>query len=397
MHATRVRGPLPVLLTLFIAVCGWTQSKDQSATFQITATHNAVSSTSGMQPPLRVAWSVNLGATVSYPLIAGGRVFVIAGDYTANSVNMYALDVRNGTVLWGPVAIARGYYWWAAAAYDNGKIFVVPNTVSGLVSGAMFAYDAASGKQLWSVALPGQYFFTSPPTALNGVVYTGGAGSGGTVYAVRETDGKVLWTGSVENGDGSSPAVSSNGVYVSYACPQSYRFNPATGALVWHYSGPCEGGGGLTPVLYQGGLYVRDSFFVPHNGTILNANTGAVLGYFDSVYPPVFSDGTAFYTQTNSLTAMDVETGEVYWTAAPATGDSYTISPVIVNGVVYVGTALGNVLGYKTSSGKKVVSTYVGYPVIGSEYNVSNPPVGMGAAQGVLVVPAGTHVVALKH
>ena len=272
MSNVRVRGRLIGALAMLSAVCGWAQTKDQVVTFQIAATHNAVSTTSGVQPPLRIAWSVDLGATVSYPLIAAGKVFVIAGDYFANGVNLYALDAATGTTVWGPVPIARGYYWWAAAAYDNGRIFVVPNSVSGFSSGAMFAYDAASGRQLWSMALPGQYMFNSPPTALNGIVYTGGAGTGGTIYAVRESDGKLLWNGAVMNGDDSSPAVSSNGVYVSYACPQTYRFGPTTGSQAWHYSGPCEGGGGSTPVLYQGSLYVRDSFINSHNGAVLGAN-----------------------------------------------------------------------------------------------------------------------------
>ena len=247
----------------------------------------------------------------------------------------------------------------------------------------MIAYDANTGKQLWSVALPGQYVFTSPPTALGGVVYTSGAGTGGTVYAVRETDGKVLWTGSVMNGDDSSPAVTTNGVYVSYACPQSYRFNPTKGILSWHFTGPCEGGGGSTPVLYDGFLYVRDSFINTHNGVVLNASTGGVQGYFDSNFTPVFLNGTAFYTKSNSINAVDVETGEAYWTASPPAFDSFSVSPVIVNGTVYLGTSSGNVLGDKASSGKKVVSTFVGYPIVGSEYGGTYS--GTAAAQGGIV------------
>lgn len=394
MSCSRVPGPL--VLSLFLSsLCCWAENKDQAVTFQITPTHNAVISTSGLQSPLRIAWSVDLGAAVSYPLIVPGKIFVIAGDYYSNGASLYCLSSSSGKPLWGPVPIPKGIYWWATAAYDNGQLFVVPDSVAGLFSGAMFAYDANTGKQLWTTSLPGQYFFSSPPTALNGVVYTGGAGTGGTIYAVRESDGKLLWSNSVMNGDTSSPAASSNGVYVSYACPQSYRFNPTSGSLTWHFSGPCEGGGGYTPVLYQGSLYVRDSFVNTHNGAVLNANTGTLQGYFDSNYAPVFQDGTAFYTESNSITAIDVETGEVYWTAAPPAGDAYSISPIIANNVVYVGTNQGNILGYRTSSGKKVVSNSVGYPISGGEYGWTYA--GLAAAQGLVVVPAGTHLVALKH
>src|SRR5205823_5221737 len=113
--------------------------------------------------------------------------------------------------------------------------------------GLMKAFSAATGILLWSVNLAGQYGFTSPPTAVNGVVFTGGAGTGGTVYAVNETNGAVLWTMQVENGDHSSPAVIAGNVYVSYACHQSYAFNAVTGQQLWNYSGGGEGGGGKRP------------------------------------------------------------------------------------------------------------------------------------------------------
>jgi len=48
---------------------------------------------------------------------------------------------------------------------------------------------------------------------------------------------RVLWTAPVENGDSSAPAVSHNGVYVSYVCPQTYRFNSTTGQQDWNYGG----------------------------------------------------------------------------------------------------------------------------------------------------------------
>ncbi len=113
----------------------------------------------------------------------------------------------------------------------------------------MKAFDAASGTLLWSVNLPDRSAFTSAPTAVNGTVFIGGAGIGGTVYAVDETNGAVLWTMPVENGDHSSPAVTGGNVYVSYACPQSYAFNAVTGQRLWEHDSCCQGGGGATPVV----------------------------------------------------------------------------------------------------------------------------------------------------
>src|SRR5207237_4327777 len=127
-----------------------------------------------------------------------------------------------GATVWGPVDLG-GIYSFSGIAYDNGLVFAVN------FDGVLQSFDAQIGMRNWLVQLPGQYAFTSPPSALNGVVYVGGAGSGGTLYAVQETNGNVLWTGSVENGDHSSPTVSNDGVYVSYACEQVYDFAPGSG------------------------------------------------------------------------------------------------------------------------------------------------------------------------
>jgi outer membrane protein assembly factor BamB len=60
--------------------------------------------------------------------------------------------------------------------------------------GLLRAFDATAGTLNWSVQLPGQHASSSLLLQTSGVVYVRGAGSGGTVYAVSETDGLVLWT-----------------------------------------------------------------------------------------------------------------------------------------------------------------------------------------------------------
>jgi outer membrane protein assembly factor BamB len=368
----------------------------ESVTYQINPTHTGAIKMAGLGWPLTVKWSVDLGAPVSYPLIACGRVFVLAGPDGLGDVNLYALDGQTGAVDWGPVLIPEGTYWWAAAAYDRGKVFVVPDTSNPFGEGAMLAFDASTGHELWSVTLSGQYLFNSAPTAVNGVVYTGGAGEAGTVYAVEEKSGKTLWTAGVANGNASSPAVTSTGVYVSYVCPQTYRFKPTTGALIWNYSGPCEGGGGATPVLYEGSLYVRDSLINSDNGAILKASDGTVTGYFNSEFAPAFLGGTVFYTESNSLTAVEISHGVTQWTAAPSKGDSYASPPIVVNQVVYVGTAAGNLEGYNALTGAKIFKVKVGAPISAYETdNYSSPLSGLGAGGGLIVVPATNLVVAI--
>ena len=354
---------------------------DQSITYQQNAAHDGFNPASKLVPPLTLKWRKDLTAlgasAISYPLIAQGLVVVTLRTEAGSSL-LVALDETNGRKVWS-VSIP-GTYGFADAAYDAGRVFVIDT------DGLLQAFDAAAGGLLWSVKLPNQYFFTSAPTAVNGLVYVGGAGSGGTLYAVDETNGNLIWTGEVENGDASSPAVVKGYVYVSYACPQSYCFQASNGRLVWHYSGPCEGGGGATPVVHLDSVYVRLAYFDNPQGLILDARTGAKVGGFDSDTPPAFVRNLAVELQSGTLRGLDTRDGSVRWSFA---GDgSLSSVPVIVNKTIYIGSYSGMIYGLN-SDGQEVWSASAGAPVPYSNEGGTEPTFGFGSGDGLLVVPAG--------
>jgi len=225
---------LGVIFTLF-ATTASAQVAQQARNFQINETHTGSTSVDRLIPPLKARWTVNFGQSISYPLIADGRVFVTVNNGTFSGTTLFALDATNGAVIWS--FALGGTFRFSASCYENGRVFAVND------NGLLRAFDAATGNQFWSAQLPGQFDFSSAPSVYQGVIYLGGAGSGGTVYAVSAATGAVLWTAPVANGDSSSPAVTSDGVYVSYACPNVYKLNPANGAQIWHYAPGCSGGG----------------------------------------------------------------------------------------------------------------------------------------------------------
>jgi outer membrane protein assembly factor BamB len=331
-------------------------------------------------------WSVNLGASISYPLIAGNLVFVTAGDNNSSGSRLYALDANTGIINWGPIEVGGGQPW-SGLAYDAGRIFTVNE------GGTMEAFDATTGVPDWSVQLPKQYVFSSPPTATGGLVYTGGAGSGGTLYAVDESTGAVVWTGSVMNGDNSSPAVSSGGVYVSYACGQTYDFAPLSGSLSWHVNTPCEGGGGKTPVLANGRVYVRDAQYP----AVYDANTGSLLGPFVSAGPaPAVSSSNVYDQETGTLTASGVPTGSpTIWSF---TGDgTLSSAPLVAGDDVFVAGTSGNVYALSAVTGSVAWSANAGAGIAApDEQNVSQPLTGLAESGGLLVVPAGSTLVAFR-
>jgi hypothetical protein len=109
-------------------------------------------------------------------------------------------------------------------------------------------YNATTGALNWTTQLQSPGDLDSPPTASNGVVYVSG---GGQLYAVSETDGSVVGSQQVENGDNSSPALNASSVFVSYACGLVYSFDRTTGTEQWFSNSSCEGGGGKTPVVQR--------------------------------------------------------------------------------------------------------------------------------------------------
>jgi outer membrane protein assembly factor BamB len=335
-------------------------------------------------PPLNDRWKHQFTGPVSYPLIANGMVYVTVADNGGGyGTNLYALDQTSGATVWTqPIS---GTYFWSNAAYDGKRVFVV-NT-----DGLLREFNASTGAPGWSVQLPGQYSFSSAPTADNGVVYVGGAGSGGTLYAVSETNGSVLWTQSVANGDDSSPALSPTNVFVSYACGLVYSFDRATGQRQWFSDGPCEGGGGKTSVYHGGKVYARDPIT---NNKILDADTGKLLGTFQAGPAPAFSGKIGLFLSGGTLQAINGN--RTLWTFAGDGG--LDTAPIVVGDTAYVGSSSGTIYGLSVTTGTVVWSADVGSAIPApDEQNVTQPLTGLGAGQGLLVVPAGNVLAAYAH
>jgi outer membrane protein assembly factor BamB len=316
----------------------------ESVAYQINVQHTGYADAQ-LRRPLKQLWSIDLGTgyrgTVGYSVIANGIVVTTVSD------KLVALDEKTGKKLWTQVSPSQGSgtNGWIGPAYDNGMIFVDPASPKSSNAPGMFAFDERTGKKLWSTFAGAP--FTSPPTAASGIVYTS---SNGKVYAFDETTGSLKWTASVENGDDSSPAVTQNGVYVSYACPQTYDFDPSNGKLLWHFAGPCEGGGGSTPVIYNGLLYVED-------------------------------DGT--------LKAQSVPKMKSLWTAQISSSEGYATPPLVIGNIVYVATTANTLAGYDVANGKQKVDEDLGN---GGYYHTYSAALAYG--DGELIVPNGSYLIA---
>ncbi|HTB57510.1 MAG TPA: PQQ-binding-like beta-propeller repeat protein [Polyangia bacterium] len=363
------------------------QGGGAAVAFQVDVAHTGNQTASTLTPPLTRVWSVDFGDSadfVSYPLIVDGRVFVTGSTQAGAVSNLRALDLATGQPLWGPINIG-GVNEWANAAYDGGQVYVA------IGSGLLTDFDAGTGAMVWSKKLPDQNDFSSPPTAAGGMVYLGGAGLDGTVYGVDGRTGTVIWSAPTAGGDISSPALSADAVFVSYACVQAYAFARTDGTPLWHHDGGCVGAGGATPVLWQGSLWARDTSL---NNLVLDATSGAELGAFSATVIPAFADQRGFFLTDGTLRALDVTTRTILWTFA---GDGALGSaPLVVNGVVYVGSTSGQLYGLDPTTGTMLWSDTLPWGVSPSgEFGLA-PVAGLGAGGDALVVPAGNHLVCYR-
>lgn len=341
---------------------------DQSVAYQLGPTHDGHMINAALATPLTQQWSVTLPGASSYPLIVNGMVFVTAADG-----KLYALNQATGSIIWSRAL--GGESAPEGLAYDRGQVFAVS------FDGDLTAFDPSTGSINWTAHPPGEYFVTASPTAADGIVYMAGAGSG--LSAIRESDGRRLWSQRV-SGEGSSPAVDGQAVFVTYACQGAFAFARTSGDPLWGRQALCSGGGGRTPVVADGTVFARDS--AGYDNLMLSASTGAQLGTFSAGPAPAIGGGVAFMLSDSTLRAL-TRSGQGA-TAWQFTGDgSLENASLVVGSVMFVSSSAGQLYALDAATGSVRWSTNVGSAV---------PHDDMGAANGTLVVPAGNRLVAYR-
>lgn len=317
-------------------------------------------------------------------MIADGQVYVTVAAGSATV--LYGLDPVSGNTVWQ--AAIPGQLPVSSPAYDDGQLFVV--NLSGLVE----AFDAGTGAPHWSTQLPREWIFPWPPVAAGGMVFIGGQGSAGQIYAVKEKNGGIAWQSFVN--DAGTPVAYGKLVAIASPCEQYYGFAARSGEWLWSDESLSSSGGGFTPVYYDGQLFVRDDCFGFEN-QVLNAKTGVTRGSFKAVLAPsFFTLGGSDYIVAladGKLSATAVGSASPLWIFR---GDKQlSTAPLVVNTYVVEGSASGKLYVLNEADGTKVASYDVGAAIEApQEGGYDQPLTGLGAADGVLIVPAGSQLVA---
>jgi eukaryotic-like serine/threonine-protein kinase len=285
----------------------------------------------GLQPKNQTIpdpWDVYL----SSPVVVDGAVYFGSGDG-----NLYALDARSGDLRW---KFQTGDVVHASPAYDSGTLYV------GSWDSYLYAVDAATGHEKWRFKggddplTHNQVGFQSSPVVAGGLVYSGCRDS--NVYAIDAATGKEKWRFNNEmSWVITTPAVAKGKVF--FATSDSSLFHmidAATGKSAvrqqlkaYVFSSPSVAGDVAYLGVLNGSLEARD------------LNTGELLWEFQTE--------ASRENKNWVLTADRKFNGPMIFTTSwreaatsgldlQSTVGSFFSSPLIANGIVYVGSTDGN-------------------------------------------------------
>ncbi len=302
----------------------WAFATKGERRFTAPGIHGAIPRTERMPDPFDVF--------LSSPTIANSTVYIGSGDQ-----HVYALDALTGTIKW---QFAAGDVIHASPAVANGLVYI------GSWDRNLYALDAATGHERWryttgnDTTTYNQIGIASSAAVAAGLVFVGGRD--GHFHVVDARTGVLKWTHDNHGGwTIGSPAVRNGTVY--FATSDGRRFkalDAATGAVKFDlankaisFSSPALAG----DVVYYGtsdgwlhGVDIRTGQFVAHfqsDGSRENA-----AKWTDSA--GVFQSGRMYPDRT--IDGMMIGMRTMF------TVGSILSSPVIVGGVLYVGSADGN-------------------------------------------------------
>jgi outer membrane protein assembly factor BamB len=227
----------------------------------------------------RVRWRRTLAsASESSPLVINGRVFV-----GSQAGTVYALSAGRGRVLWtrqagGPVK--------TALAYAHGRL------IFGDYGGSVTAVRM-NGSVAWRTGGLGEIYAT--PAVGFGRVFVGS--KSGSVYALNDASGRLLWSHPTGGYVYAAPAVAKvrgmqPAVFVGSYSGQFMALGVRSGRLLWSRSA----GGTISGAASVIGNVVYFSALTARRTYALGARTGRVLWSFGKgAFNPAISDGKRVY------------------------------------------------------------------------------------------------------
>jgi outer membrane protein assembly factor BamB len=303
----------------------------------------------GLNPPFHRVWGYEVGTLLEFsPIIVDGTIYAMDND-----ARFFALDADTGKRKWKH---DEGKLNASSPAYSDGRLFGV-----NLVPGHAFALRASDGRLIWRKPLPGRS--EASPLVQGGRVYVGS--ESGDLFAFEAKSGKLVWHKKTDSSVKGGVAYNDGTVYVGDYAGQMYAFRAKDGVLRWKASdlGPGLGTTGRfysTPAVAFGRVYAGDA-----DGRVYSfeARTGKIAWTHstgDDVYPaPAVADtpdtGPAVYigSADGNAYALNARTGAEIW--RKPVGGLVIGAGSVIGDVFYVSeTENGTTAGFDIRNGKRV-------------------------------------------
>ena len=309
----KVNRAVPIKLAPAVNHNEWTH---KNGTPERRISHPALSSN------LTHLWSASIGAGDSRnhritadPVVSGGRIFTLDAQagvmaHSTNGAPIWSRDLtpaadRSGEASGGGIAIAQN------------TVFVTTGF------GALVALDAATGAEIWTQRL--QSAATGAPTVRDGLVYVTSRDS--RAWAIDAKNGRVKWqlqagsTPSVMVG-GTTPAVSDKFAIFPFGSGEMLAVFRKGGVRIWStiISGSRRGHAHATisditsdPVIYNNVVYAANQ-----SGRLaaVDLNNGdRIWTAKEGAYSPVWPAGGSvfFVSDQANLMRLDAASGEHIW------------------------------------------------------------------------------------
>jgi outer membrane protein assembly factor BamB len=298
-------------------------------------------------------WALKIGQFFSSsPAVAGGVVYV--GSIVPSTLEggaLFAVEAATGRELWRcPTDLGDAFF--SAPALVDGVVYV------GSYDGVVLAADAATGEERWRFQAEAGIF--SSPAVVEGLLYIGD--DAGRLYAVDAGDGELRWRFAIddpfERGMGAAPAVVDGTVFAVTGARRSsatsflHALDAATGEERWRFA--AEEGGNV-----RGTVAVVDNrVCVPTLDGFLyavDAAEGKEQWRYDvegaTQTSPAVVDGLAYLATGGALHSVEAASGEPRWSRRLTDGADLITHPTVAAGKLYVCDAAGTLYAVDAASG----------------------------------------------
>jgi outer membrane protein assembly factor BamB len=326
-------------LTVLLLFCAAARSDDWP---QWLGPHRDASSPEKITPwtePPKVLWKFPIEEGHSSPVVAGGKVFVLAKVKDKDEEEVVALEADSGRELWrtpyprAPFTSLFGNGPRATPAVVDGHVYAFG------VTGVLTCLEANTGRKVWQVDTLKQFQapnlkfgMSCSPLVDDQRVYVNVGGKGASVVAFDRNDGKVLWKTLDDRASYSSPIFYDDGKerqVVFFTEEGLVGLEPKVGRLLWRFPFKDLLSESSTTPVRAGKLLLGSSVTAGSVGLRLenkDESTAAVAAWknpaltcYFSTPVPVGSDqvymvtGTIIPPPRATLNCVETSTGKVLW------------------------------------------------------------------------------------